>query len=340
MKHVCLITTLVLSLTWLAPGGGEAQDKPIELKLSSWVGIGHNHHTNVLVPWAKMVEERSQGRLKVTIYPGGTLGKPADHWDMIKDGIADIGWGVHNYTPGRFPLTSVGDLPFIFKTAKGGSRALWELYLKDLQKEHEGVKVLWLFQIAPTHIHTTRKPVKTLEDLAGLKLRSGGGQLAAIVKQLGAIPVTMAAPESYNALERGVVDGTVFPWEAIFGFKLYEVIKYDTVVNLNSATFFVTMNLKKYESLSPDLKQVIDDLSGGWGAEFAGAAWDQGEEPGMAAAKQAGATIYTLPPAELQRWIQKTKPVEDAWIASMEAKGLPGRQVLADLRELVAKFDP
>ena len=200
--------------------------------------------------------------------------------------------------------------------------------------------MLWLFHTAPFQVHTTRKPVKTLEDLAGMKLRSGGGQVAAVVKQLGAIPVTMAAPESYNALERGVVDGTVFPWEAIFGFKLYEVIKYHTVVNLNVATFFITMNLKKYESLSPDLKKVIDDLSGVWGAEFTGAAWDKGEEEGIAAAKQAGATTYTLPPAELQRWSQKVKPAEDEWIASMEAKGLPGRQVLADLRELVTKFDP
>lgn len=111
-------------------------------------------------------------------------------------------------------------------------------------------------------------------------------------------------------------------------------------MNLNVATFFITMNLQKYESLSPDLKKVIDDLSGVWGAEYTGAAWDKGEEEGIAAAKQAGATTYTLPPAELQRWIQKAKPAEDEWIASMEAKGLPGRQVLADLRELVAKFDP
>ena len=340
MKHVWLITTLVVSLTCLVLEGGGAQDRTIELKLSHFVGIGHNMHTHVLVPWAKMVEERSQGRLKVTIYPGGTLGKPNDHWDMVKDGIADLGWGVHNYTPGRFPLTSAAELPFISKTSKGGSRALWEFYIKHLQKEHKGVKVLWLFHTAPFQVHTTRKPVKTLEDLAGMKLRSGGGQVAAVVKQLGAIPVTMAAPESYNALERGVVDGTVFPWEAIFGFKLYEVIKYHTVVNLNVATFFITMNLKKYESLSSDLKKVIDDLSGVWGAEFTGTAWDKGEEEGIAAAKQAGATTYTLPPTELQRWIQKVKPAEDEWIASMEAKGLPGRQVLTDLRELVAKFDP
>jgi TRAP-type C4-dicarboxylate transport system substrate-binding protein len=340
MRHVWLIPLLVLSLTGLAPGGGWAQDTPIELTLSSWVGIGHNHHKNVLVPWARMVEERSKGRLKVTIYPGGTLGKPADHWDMVTDGIADIGFGTHNYTAGRFPLTSVGDLPFIFKTAKGGSRAVWELYRRHLKKEHEGVKVLWLFIHPPGQFHMTKKPVKTLEDLSGMKIRAPGGQVAAVVRALGAVPVTMAAPDTYNALERGVVDGTVFPWEAIFGFKLSEVIKHHTVANLYVTTFFFTMNQKKYDGLPPDLKKVIDDLSGAWGAEFAGAAWDKGEEDGITAARKAGAATYTLPPAERQRWIQKAKPVEDTWIAGMEAKGLPGRQVLADLRELVKKFDP
>jgi TRAP-type C4-dicarboxylate transport system substrate-binding protein len=340
MRHLSLVVALVLSLTWLAPGGAVAQDKPIELKLASWLGIGHNHHKNVLVPWAKLVEERSKGRLKVTIYPGGTLGKPGDQWDMIRDGVADIGYADHNYTPGRFPLTAAGNLPFMFKTAKGGSRAMWELYQKDLKKEHEGVKVLWLFVHSPAQFHTTKKPVKTIEDLAGTKIRVSGGQVAQIVKTLGAVPVTMAAPESYTALERGVVDGTVFPWEAIFGFKLYEVIKHHTVSNLYVGTFWFGMNQKKYDSLPPDLKKVIDDRSGSWGAEFTGGAWDKGEEDGIAAAKKAGATTYTLPSAELQRWVQKAKPIEEEWIGGLEAKGLPVRQVVSDLRELAKKYDP
>lgn len=340
MRRRFLVALIALAVIWFSTASARAQDKPIELKLSHWVGVGHNHHKNVLVPWAKMVEERSKGKLKVTIFPGGVLGKPADHWDIVKDGIADIGWGTHNYTPGRFPLTSAGDLPFIFKTAKGGSRAMWELYQKRLQKEHEGVKVLWVFVHPPGQLHLGKKPVKTLEDLAGMKIRSPGGQVAALVKTLGAVPVTMAAPEVYSSLERGVVDGTVFPWEAIFGFKLSEVLRHHTVANLYVSTFFITMNQKKYDSLPADLKKVIDDLSGAWGAEFAGAAWDKGEEDGIAAAKKAGAQIYALPADERQRWIQKAKPVEDEWMTSMESKGLPGRQVLADLRELVKRFDP
>jgi TRAP-type C4-dicarboxylate transport system substrate-binding protein len=331
---------LALCLTGLGPGQARAQDPPIELTLSSWVGIGHNHHKNVLVPWARLVEERSRGRLRITIYPGGTLGKPADHWDMVKNGVADLGYGTHNYTAGRFPLTSAGDLPFVFKTAKGGSRAMWELYRKHLTGEHAGAKVLWLFIHPPGQLHLAKKPVRTLADLTGLKVRAPGGQVAAAVKALGAVPVTMAAPETYNALERGIVDGTVFPWEAVAGFKLAEVIRFHTVANLYVTTFFFAMNQRKYDRLPPDLRKVIDDLSGAWGAEFTGAAWDKGEEDGLAAARQAGATIHALPPGERRRWIEKARSVEDGWVASMEARGLPGRRVLGDLRALVQRFDP
>src|SRR2546429_7402834 len=184
-----------------------------------------------------------------------------------------------------------------------------------------------------------KKPVPPPEDLAGLKLRAPTAVTAAIVKALGGTPVTLAAPETYNALERGVIDGTLFPWEAISGFKLAEVLRHHTAVNLYAASLFMTMNQKKYESLPPDLRKVIDDLSGAWGAEFTGAAWDKNEEEGMAAAKNAGATIYAVPAAERARWAAKLKPVEDEWITSMQSRGLPGREVLQDLREALQRYD-
>jgi TRAP-type C4-dicarboxylate transport system substrate-binding protein len=317
-----------------------AQDRPIELKFSSWIGSGHGFHTSVLVPWARMVEERSQGKLKVTLFPGATLGKPADHWDMVKNGIADIGWGAYSYTPGRFPLTSVGDLPFLFKTGKGGSRVMWEIYQKHLQKEQEGVKILWLFVHAPGQVHTLRKPIRTLDDLGGVKLRVPGGVVANVVKQLGAIPVTIPAPDTYSALERGVVDGTIFPWETVAGFKLSELLRHHAVANLYVTPNFVAMNQRRYESLPPDLRKVIDDLSGAWAAEFTGGAWDKNDEDGIEAAKKVGAAIYTLPAEERQRWIARVKPLEDEWVSGVEAKGFPGRQVLNDLRELVRRYDP
>jgi TRAP-type C4-dicarboxylate transport system substrate-binding protein len=340
MTHACKFLALALVLVWLLPGPAAAQDKSIELKFSSWVGVGHGHHTGVLAPWAKMIEDKSGGRLKVTIYPGSTLGKATDHWDLVKNGIADMGFAAHGYTPGRFPLTSVVELPLLFKTSKGGSLAIWSLYEKYLKAEHAGVKLLWIWVHAPGQFHMGRKPVHTLEDLAGLKFRAGTPMTTAMMKALGGTPVNIPAPEAYNALERGVVDGTIFPWEAVFSFKLSEVLRHHTVADLYVAPLMTFMNQKKYDGLPPDLRKVIDDLSGTFGVELTGTVWDKNEEAGIAAAKKAGAIIYTLPAAERQRWAAKLKPVEDEWLTSMQAKGLPGRQLLQDLREAIKRYDP
>jgi TRAP-type transport system periplasmic protein len=338
MRHLWMV--VALSLIWLFPGAAPAQDKPIELKFSSWVGIVHGHHTRVMVPWARMIEERSGGRLKVTIYPGSTLGKPADHFDLVKNGIADMGFISPGYTPGRFPLVSVAELPLLFKTGKGGSQAVWSLSDKYLKNEFGDVKVLWIWVHPPGQFHLARKPVKVLEDLAGLKIRAGTPMLANMVRALSATPVSIAAPETYQALERGVVDGTVFPWEAIASFKLAEVLRFHTVVNLYASPLVTVMNQKRYDSLPPDLRKVIDDLSGAWGAEFTGAAWDRNEQDGIEAARKVGATVYAVPAEERQRWAARLQSVEDEWVKTMEGKGLPGRQLLGDLREAVKRYDP
>ena len=337
MRHVTVLA-LILTFVGLAPGPAAAQ--PIELKFSSWVSAVHGHHTGVMVPWAKMVEEKSGGRLKITIYPGSTLGKPADHYDMVKDGIADLGFTTPGYTPGRFPLITVTELPLLFKSSRGGSLAVMSIFDKYFKAEFKDVKVLWFWVHPPGHFHLAKKPVKVLEDLNGLKIRAATPMLVNMVKTLGAIPVSIPAPDTYTALERGTVDGTIFPWEAISSFKIAEVLKYHVDVGLYVAPLFTMMNQKKYDSLPPDLRKVIDDLSGPWGAEFNGKVWDQNEFVGIEAIKKAGGTIYPLPAEERQRWAAKLKPLEEEWIKSNEAKGLPARQLLSDLREAIKKYDP
>ena len=340
MRHAWMIAALVLALVAAPPGPAAAQDKPIELKFSSWVGPAHGHHTGVMVPWAKMLEEKSGGRLKVTIYPGGTLGKPADHYDLVVNGIADLAFTTPGYTPGRFPLISATELPLLFKTSKGGSQAVWSLFDKYFKNEFKDVKMLWIWVHPPGHFHLAKKPVRKLEDLAGLKIRAATPMLTNMVKTLGAIPVSIPAPDTYTALERGTVDGTIFPWEAISSFKIAEVLKHHADVGLYVAPLFTFMNRKKYESLPPDLRKVIDELSGAWGAEFNGGVWDKNEFVGIEAIKKAGGTIYTVPPEERQRWAARLKPLEEDWVKSMEAKGLPGRQLLTDLREAIKRYDP
>jgi len=340
MTSVATLVWLALALVWCFPAVVSAEDKPIELKFSSWVGVGHGHHTGVLLPWTKMIEEKSGGRLKVTIYPGSTLGKASDHWDLVRNGIADMGFAALGYTPGRFPRSSVTELPLLFKTAKGGSQAVWSIFDKDLKTEFSGVKILWIWVHPPGQFHMTRKAVHAPEDLVGLKIRSATPTTVSMVKALGATPVSIPAPEAYNALERGVVDGTIFPWEAISSFKLSEVLRHHTVVDLYATPLMTIMNQQKYDGLPADLRKVIDDLSGAWGAEFTGAAWDRNENEGIAAAKKAGATIYTVPPDQRVHWAAKLKPVEDEWLTSMTAKGLPAKQILQDLREAIKRYDP
>jgi TRAP-type C4-dicarboxylate transport system substrate-binding protein len=156
----------------------------------------------------------------------------------------------------------------------------------------------------------------------------------------GGVPVALSVPEAYNALERGVVDGTILPYEALHAFKLAEVTKHHVDVRMYTASQFTIMNLAKYNALPADLKKVLDDLGGNWAAEFAGAAWDKAEEPGIEAAKKLGNKFYTLTPEQRAAWREKAKPVAQAWVASMEAKGLPGKQALSDLTELLKRHDP
>lgn len=339
MKRCIRLLTVATALAfaaWLAPARAEV----IELKLSHWLPPAHVNHQHVLAPWAEMVEKKSGGRLKVTIFPGAVLGKPADHWDMAENGIVDIAWGTHNYTAGRFPITSAFDLPFLTKTAKGGSLALWDFYEKHLKKEHERVKVIYLHTPAPFSLHMGREAVLTPDAFAGKRIRAGGGQLSEIVKALGGIPVALSVPEAYGALERGVVDGTILPYEALHGFKLAEVTRHHVNLRVYTASQFLVMNLAKYNSLPDDLKKVIDELGGAWGAEFAGSAWDKGEEPGIAAASQPGHTIYELTGEQRAAWLDKARVVEENWIKAAEAKGLPAQQILDDLRASLQRFDP
>jgi TRAP-type C4-dicarboxylate transport system substrate-binding protein len=251
-----------------------------------------------------------------------------------------MGFTVPGYTPGRFPLITALELPLLFKSSRGGSLAVMSIFDKHFRNEFKDVKVLWFWVHPPGHFHLARKPVRVLEDLAGLKIRAATPMLTTMVKTLGAIPVSIPAPDTYTALERGTVDGTIFPWEAISSFKIAEVLKHHVASGLYVAPLFTLMNRKKYDGLPPDLRKVIDDHSGSWGAEFNGRVWDQNEHVGIEAIKKAGGSIYTLPAEERQRWAARLKPIEEEWLKSMEAKGLPGRQILDDLREAIKRYDP
>lgn len=310
----------------------QAFSQTIELKMSHFMPTKHVQHSAVMEPWAKKVEAQSGGKLKVTIYPGGALGKPPQQYDNAVKGITDIAFGLHSYTPGRFPLTSVLRLPFMVNSAQQGSIALWKLYEKDLGSEFEDAKILWLFCHGPGHIHTTKKQVRTLEDMKGLKIRSPGPIMSKVLLKLNAVPVTMPITEVYTALERGTVDGVAAPWETMRPFRFHELCKHSTEVNIYTQTFFVAMNKDKYASLPAELRSILDANSGEKMSALAGRAYDEDDIPGRKLAQEKGITIYQIPDKEKMRWIEATRPVVDEWLKEMSDKGLPGKNVYDDAK--------
>lgn len=329
---------LVLSGLAVAPAGpAAAQD--VSLRLHNFNSPKAISNRAFLVPWAKRVGKASGGRIKITIFPAMQLGgKPSDLYGQARDGVVDMIWTLPGYSPGRFPLTEVFELPFVGGTATATSLALNEFYKKWLRDEYKDTQPLVFHATAPGHIHTTRTPVRRLEDLQGLKIRAFSRNNAKIVKALGAVPVGMPVPKVYEAISRGVVEGTWVPWTIMRPFRLQEVTKYHTELHMSSALFVLAMNKKRYESLPADLRKVIDDHTGMALAREVGKLWQDDELPGRNIALKRGNKIFTLSEAELERWRTATQPVIDAWVEEVTKAGHDGRAMLADARRLVAKY--
>ncbi|MBW2705132.1 MAG: TRAP transporter substrate-binding protein [Deltaproteobacteria bacterium] len=284
--------------------------------------------THALKPWIKKVEEATGGKVKIQLYPSQTLSKGKDAWNAVKNGIADMGWGFHGFWPGMTPLADVVTLPGLpIKNAEKGSEVLWKLYEK-YPEVREGFKdnhVLLLFSSAPYHLITTKKQVKTLADLQGMKIRTTGGPPIDQMKALGAVPASVPMPGNYMAMQKGVTDGMGAPWDAIYSFRLYEVAPYFTYVPLSCVYFSISINKNKWNSLSQDIQQAITSVSGLEAAKFFGANYHDSAKQGVfMKAKDSGFKIheYTPPADEIQRWEDKGgKPVWGKWVKQMEAKG-------------------
>ena len=326
MKKLFLkVSIIIYGIIFLAAVNATA--KTVELKISHFMPTKHVQH-KVLADWAKEVEAATNGQLKFRIFPGGQLGKPPHQYDSAVKGLTDIAFGLHSYTTGRFPLTAVMEMPFLVHNAEAGSKVLWKVYEKYLMDEHKDTKVLWLFCHGAGQVFTTKKQVKTLEDIKGMKIRSPGKIMSKVLQKFGASPVGMPITQVYTGLERGLLDGVIAPWETMRPFRFYEKTKYATTADLYSMTFFVTMNKKKYNSLPSDLKKAIDDHTGEKMAIKAGKAYDDSDAPGKALAISKGMTEYALPSAELERWKKAALVVVDEWVADMKANGLPGKEIL------------
>jgi TRAP-type C4-dicarboxylate transport system substrate-binding protein len=294
-------------------------------------------HKQIAQVWADKVMQESNGRIKVEIYPSGTLAKPPAHYDAVKNRIADIAFVVQGYTANRFPLTQIIELPGLVNTGVHGSCVLQSIYNEGfLNKEYKDTKPLFLFTHGQGHIHTNKALVKTPADLKGKRIRQPSAVVAKMIQELGGKPVGMPAPQAYQSMQRGVIDGITFPWEAMLVFRMNELAKYHTEVGgLYALAFAATMNKSVYNNMPDDLKKVIDNNSGLEWAKIAAQVFDNVDSKARQEAIDAGHEIYTVEGGiENPEWKPVLEGVTEGYLKQLEGRGLDARKVYQRIVEL------
>jgi TRAP-type transport system periplasmic protein len=299
-----------------------------QVKLNYSIFFPAPHKNSILATeWGKEVEKRTNGKVQVTMFYGGTL-TPADKcYDGVVKGISDVGMSVLSYTMGKFPLTEVIDLPLGYKNGSAATKLINEYYNKFKPKEFDEVKVMYLHAHGPGILHT-KKAVNKLEDLKGLKIRSTG-TVAKIVAALGGTPVAMPMGDTYDALSRGVADGVMAPQEALQGWKLGEVVKFTTEDFAAAYTigFFVVMNKAKWDAIPPDSQKIIEKINEEW-IEKTGTSWDEIDKSGRDFTLKLGNTFIPLSKEEDARWAKAVTSMFDEYVKEKAAKGLPAGEAL------------
>nr|WP_282181777.1 TRAP transporter substrate-binding protein [Aliiroseovarius marinus] len=297
---------------------------------------------NILDVWADKIEAESDGRIEIQRFPAMQLGgKPPQLIDQAIDGVADIVWTVAGYTPGRFPRTEVFELPFTMTNAEAVSRAYWDLAEETMMDDDfKQFKVLGLWVHGPGLIHS-QKPIESVSDLNGVKLRAPTRVTNGMFSSLGATPVGMPVPAVPEALSKGVIDATVIPWEVTGALKVNELVSNHTTFgedSLYTTTFIFAMNKDRWNALPDDLKAIIDANSGAEFSAFAGKQMQADDEPSHKQAMERGNNIITLNEEQVAEWKAAAQPTTDGWIAEMDGKGMDGTGLRARALELIAKY--
>ncbi len=319
--------------------GAIAQEKTIELKLSHWVPASHPLQ-KALEEWGAAVEKDSGGTLKYKVYPAQQLGKAFDHYDMARDGIADLTYINPGYQPGRFPIIAAGELPFLMSDAKGGSEALDAWYRKYAEKEMKDVKFCLAFIHDPSSFHSTTKKIVVPEDIKGMKIRPAHATMAAWVTLLGGTNVQASAPEVRDVLEKHVADAVSFPWGSLVLFGIDKVTKYHMDAPLYVTTFAFVFNKARYDEMSPRQKKAVDDHCTTQQAGLVGGPWGKFEHEGLAKVKaEPGQEVYQLTADQLAQWRKAAAPLEKSWADNVKKTGVDPDAALKELKAQLAKFN-
>ncbi|MDB5891962.1 MAG: C4-dicarboxylate transporter [Polaromonas sp.] len=326
-----------------APVLSSLAQQTVTLKFHTFMAPQSNVWLAMHKPWMDKVEKESGGRIKFEGYPAMQLGgTPVQLYDQVKDGVVDVIWTLPGNTAGRFPRVEVFELPFMMTNAEATSKAFWEYVQTVAADEFKDTRLLALQVHGPGVIHTADKPVKSVADMRGLKLRGPTRQATKLLAVLGATPVGMPLPGIPDALSKGTINGCVIPWEVVPAVKVNELTKYHAEFDpaggsLYTTTFVMAMNRAKYDSLPPDLKKVIDNNSGMATSASFGKIQQGNDVPGRKSASDRGNTIYTISAAEAQEFRRKSRAVEVEWVEDMNKKGFDGKKLLDTARSLIEK---
>ena len=342
MKNYCLIGFCAVAA--LAAGCGKRDpadavsgSRKAVTKLTYSVFFPPTHvQAKLAAEWAAEIKTRTGGQVDIAVFPGGSLTKADQCYQGVQDGVSDIGMSAFAYTRGRFPLLEGLDLPVGYPDGVAATRVANRLAAKFNPAETQDTKLLYVHAHGPG-VLASKKPVATLADMKGLKVRATGF-CAKVVESLGGSPVSMPQGETYEALQKGVVDATFCPVETLKGWKQGEVIEFitDTKAIGYTTAMFVAMNQKSWDALPADLQQILSDVS----AEFVdkhGQAWNQADAEGLEFAKSLNREIITLSPEEEARWKAQVAPIVEKYVAQAAEKGLPGAEFLADAQAMIAE---
>ena len=342
MRQQSLMKYLVAMGIAICTLSGVSHAQEVTLKLHQFLPPPARIPAEILKPWAANVEKASEGRIKIEHYDAMALGgKPPELMDQARDGVVDIVMTLGGYTPGRFPKTEVFELPFIMKDSVATSLAYWEMVDTTLQNEEfKDVQILSAWVHGPGVIHS-KDPIKSLADLKGKKIRGPTRVINDMLKELGATPVGMPVPAIPEALSKGVIDGTVIPWEITTALKIAELVPNHTEfagdTAFYTAAFVVAMNKAKYDSLPDDLKAILDEQSGPVLSTLAATVMAGGDAPARAIAAERGNNIITLGPDDVGFWQAAAMPVRARWIEQMKGRDIDGAAVIAEAEALIEK---
>jgi TRAP-type C4-dicarboxylate transport system substrate-binding protein len=311
-------TTIAAAVVAALPGAALAQE--VNLSFAHWLPATHPLHVTGFEPWVQSIEEASDGRIAIDIFPARQLGAAADHYDMARDGIADITWVNPGYQPGRFPVIAAGELPLHVLTATSGSRALDEWYADYALDEMRDVYVCNVHMHDPGTFHS-KVPVRVPSDIEGRNVRPAHATMARFVALLGGASVQVSAPEAREAIARGAADMITFPWESIYIFGIDQEVSHHLDTKLYATTFAIVMNEMMVESLPPDLRQVIDEHCNPEWAERMATGWAEVEAEGrQKMADDPEHLLYAPSAEELDAWKAAAAPLVEEWKTAVAAR--------------------